>query len=66
LAIFCWAIFCLTILCLTILVHARFGEPDGPKFEDAIAKLRKRPEQAFQAHLAGCFAKMQTFVKGGQ
>jgi hypothetical protein len=39
-----WAIFC-----LTIFVHARFGEPDGPKFEEAIAKLRKPPEQAFQA-----------------
>jgi hypothetical protein len=50
---------------LTVFVHERFGEPDGPKFEGAIAKLRKRPEQAFQAHPGGCFAKIQTFVKGG-
>ena len=31
-----------------IFVHTRFAEPDGPKFEDAIAKLRKRPEPALR------------------
>jgi len=51
-------------LLFAIFVHARFGEPDGTKFEDAIAKLRKRPEQAFRAQPVVCFAKMRTFVKG--
>jgi hypothetical protein len=33
-------------LLFAIFVHLRFAEPDGPEFEDAIVKLRKRPEQA--------------------
>jgi hypothetical protein len=46
-----------------ILVQTRFAEPDGPKFEGAIAKLQKRPEPALRT--GGCFMKIPTFVKGG-
>jgi hypothetical protein len=44
-------------------VQTRFAEPDGPKFEDAIAKLQERPEPAPRTR--GSFMKIQTFVKGG-
>jgi hypothetical protein len=46
-----------------ILVQMRFAEPDGPKFEGAIAKLQERPEPALRT--GGCFVKIPTFVKGG-
>jgi len=45
-------------------VHLRFAEPDGPEFEDATVKLRKRPEQARLDPSGVCFTKMQTFVNG--
>ena len=36
----------------------------GPEFEDAIVKLRKRPEQALLDLSGVCFTKMQTVVNG--
>jgi hypothetical protein len=51
-------------LLFAIFVHLRFAEPDGPEFEDAIVKLRKRPEQALLDPSGVCFTKMQTFVNG--
>jgi hypothetical protein len=61
-----WGTSKLAIFCLRIFMHARFGEPDGPRFEDAIAKLRKRPEQAFQAHPVCLVCENADRRKGGQ
>jgi hypothetical protein len=47
---------------LAIFVHTRIAEPDGPTFEDAFGKLRKRPERELRTHPARCFMKMQTFL----
>ena len=45
------------IFLFAIFVHLRFAEPDGPEFEDAIVKLRKRPEQALLGPSGVCFTK---------
>jgi hypothetical protein len=58
-----WKCFVCDLL-FAIFVHLRFAEPDGPEFEDAIVKLRKRPEQALLDPSGVCFTKMQTFVNG--
>ena len=57
-----WKSFVCDVL-FAIFVHLRFAEPDGPE-EDAIVKLRKRPEQALLDPSGVCFTKMQTFVNG--
>jgi hypothetical protein len=51
-------------LLFAIVVPLRFAEPDRPEFEDAIVKLRKRPEQALLDPSGVCFTKMQTSVNG--
>jgi len=51
-------------LLFAMFVHLRFAEPDGPEFEDAIVKVRKRPEQALLDPSGVCFTKVQTFVNG--
>jgi hypothetical protein len=49
---------------VAIFVHAQIAEPDGSRFEDAIAKLRECPERELRTHPARYFMKMQTFARG--
>jgi len=51
-------------LLFEIFAHLRFAEPQGPEFEDAIVKLRKRPAQALSGPVRRLFYEKQTFANG--